>query len=348
MNQYNNRILWVDVIKIFSIFAVLFLHSAAPVLGAYNEINLNYWNIGNIYDSSVRMAVPLFFMLTGALLLNSKEESLSIYFKKRFAKVVIPLIAWSLIYILFKKYVKHHDINILIEVIKMCVTPRYFHLWFLYAIIGIYLIIPILKIFINHSSKSMQLYFLILWIISFSLIPLISDITKYNVPNYIPMMSGYVGFLIMGYLLSNLKISKRIFYYAILFSILSTLLTIFGTSFLSNRSKEFIETFYHYSSISTIIQAAAYFICLKYISENFIHKFSKLTVYIYFISCASLGIYLIHPMILFSLKRINVYALNGYNPLYMVPLTAILGYIFSLIIILLMQKTPLLKQIVPK
>ena len=40
MDQYNNnRILWVDVIKIFSIFAVLFLHSAAPVLGAYNEIN---------------------------------------------------------------------------------------------------------------------------------------------------------------------------------------------------------------------------------------------------------------------------------------------------------------------
>ncbi len=194
----------------------------------------------------------------------------------------------------------------------------------------------------------MQIYFLILWIISFSLIPLISDITKYNVPNYIPMMSGYIGFLIMGYLLSDLKLSKKTFYYSILFSILSTLLTIFGTSFLSHKSNEFIGTFYHYSSISTIIQAGAYFIFLRYISENFILNFSKVTSYIYLISFASLGIYLIHPIMLFFLKKINIYALNGHDPLYMIPITAILAYIFSLIAVLIIQKIPLLKQIVPK
>jgi len=348
LNKVNNRILWIDVIKVFSIFSVLFLHSAAPLLDAYGEIEMNYWHIGNIYDSAVRMAVPLFFMITGTLLLNSKEEPLSIFFRKRVIKVVIPLIAWSIIYILFRKYVRDQDINILIQLLKTFVTPRYFHLWFLYAIIGIYLVVPILKIFINHSSKKMQVYFLILWIFSFSLVPLVSDITHYKVPNYIPMMSGYIGFLIMGYLLSNLQISKMTFYMSVLFSIFSTLLTIFGTIYLSEKSNEFISTFYHYSSISTIIQVAAYFIFLKYISEKFILNFTKTTSYIYLISFASLGIYLVHPIILYLLKEIGIYALNGYDPLYMVPLTAIVTYICSFIIVLLMQQIPLLKQIVPK
>ncbi len=124
MNKVTNRILWVDVIKVFSIFAVLFLHSAAPILDAYAQIEMDYWDIGNIYDASVRMAVPLFFMLTGTLLLNSKEESLSIFFKKRLFKVVIPLIAWSFIYILFRKYIKEQDINIVIQLLKSFVTPR--------------------------------------------------------------------------------------------------------------------------------------------------------------------------------------------------------------------------------
>ncbi len=61
--------------------------------------------INNIYNSMMRMAVPLFFMASGALVLNSKQENLSIFFKKRLLKVVIPLIAWSLIYIIFKIYV---------------------------------------------------------------------------------------------------------------------------------------------------------------------------------------------------------------------------------------------------
>ena len=107
----KERILWIDIVKIFAIFSVLILHSSSPILYMIGKIELDIWQIGNIYDSLVRMAVPLFFMVSGALLLNQKEEALSRFFSKRFVKVIIPLIAWSIVYILFRKYALNQNID---------------------------------------------------------------------------------------------------------------------------------------------------------------------------------------------------------------------------------------------
>ena len=201
-----SRIVCLDLIKTFAIFSVVFLHTAAPIMGQFGKIDMSYWYIGNIYDSSVRMAVPLFFMVTGALLLgNQKEESLSVFFKKRFSRVVIPLIAWSLIYILFRKYALHQDINIVKLFLSSFVWKVYYHLWFLYAIIGIYMFVPILRIFMKYSSQNLQIYFVFLWILIVSILPLADKIFGLKLPNYMPMMAGYIGYLVLGYLLMKIE-----------------------------------------------------------------------------------------------------------------------------------------------
>lgn len=341
-----NRILWIDLIKIFSMFAVVFLHSAAPILDQIEKIDFSDWMTGNIYDSMVRMAVPLFFMVSGTLLLNSNEESLSIFFKKRFLKVVIPLVAWSFIYIMLRKYGGSQDINILKNMLYSFNGPIYFHLWFLYTILGIYLFLPILKVFIKNSSQNLQIYFIILWAISVSIIPFINNFTGLHIKSHLPMMVGYIGYLVLGYQLAKIQLTKRIFYISLFFILVSTLSTVFGTYYLSEKAHKFIGFFYEYFSISTLVQAISYFIFLKYIGENIFQKSIKISQTITTLSLASLGIYLIHPIYIKVLNKVGISVFNG-NPIVMIPTTAILTFILSFITIFIIQKIPIVKHITP-
>lgn len=325
---------------------VVFLHSVAPILHKIGEIDFSYWMTGNIYDSTARVAVPLFFMVSGVLLLNSKEESLTIFFKKRFLKVVIPLIAWSLIYIIFRKYELHQDINIFKQFIYSFNGKVYYHLWFLYTILGIYLFLPILKVFIKNSSQSLQIYFLVLWAISVSLIPLINTFSGLYIKSYMPMMAGYMGYLVLGYQLGKIKITKKIFYIGLFFMIISTCITIFGTYYFSEKADKFISFSYNYLGISILIQAISSFIFLKYIGENIFNLSIKILRLITILSISSFGIYLIHPLYIHILSQIGISVLNG-NPMLMIPIVTILTFILSFVTIFIMQKIPLVKQIVP-
>lgn len=341
-----NRIIWIDLIKVFAMFAVIFLHSAAPILYEINKIDFSYWMTGNIYDSMVRMAVPLFFMVSGVLLLNQKDVPLPIFFKKRFFKVVIPLIVWSFIYIIAIKFGANKDINIFKHLIASLNRPEYFHLWFLYTIIGIYLILPIIKVFIKNASNNIQIYFIILWIVSVSVIPFINYFMGYQIKSYMPMMSGYIGYLILGYQLAKVKITKNIFYISMLIILTSTLITVFGTYYLSEKAGEYISLFYGNFSVSTLLQAISYFIFLKYIGENTLTKYRTISNGVSIISITSLGIYLIHPLFINILSKIGL-SVHTTNPLIIVPIVAILTFILSFITIFILHKLPFGKTIAP-
>lgn len=341
-----NRVIYIDLIKVFSIFAVVFLHSAAPILDKIGEIDFSDWMTGNIYDSMARMAAPLFFMVSGTLLLNAKEEPLTIFFKKRFLKIFIPLMAWSFIYIIFKKYGAHQDINIFKQMIYSLNEPVYFHLWFLYAILGIYLFLPILKIFIKYSSQNIQIYFIVLWVFSVSIVPFINYFSGLSIKSYMPMMAGYTGYFVLGYYLAKIRITKRVFYISLFSIFISTFGTVFGTYYLSEKASRFIDFFYTYFSVSTLIQAISYFIILKYIGENNFSNSVKKSRVISALSITVYGIYLIHPIYIRILNRLGINVFIG-NPIMTVPAIAILTFLLSFLTIFIMQKIPIAKQIAP-
>ena len=86
-NKNSTHIYWVDFVRVCAIVGVVCLHMAAPLLHEYNEASLGRWWVGNIFDSATRVCVPIFFMLTGFLLLG-KQEIISEYISKRFSKIV--------------------------------------------------------------------------------------------------------------------------------------------------------------------------------------------------------------------------------------------------------------------
>jgi len=350
MLKSKTYVLWIDLLRITAMLGIILIHVAAPLVYDFGNISLTNWYIANIYDSAVRNCAPIFFMISGYLLLNTAEPIL-LFYKKRILKVVIPLIVWSIIYIIWNSLFLGKDILSFKSFYSIIISPAYYHLWFMYALIGVYLIVPILRIFIIHARESHKWYYLTIWFLAVAIIPIFEKYT--GIKNHIDFMaiSGFVGFFVLGDLLGRIKISKKVFIVTLIASIIFPLLTAYGTYFLTNRHGHFDEFLYDEFSIDTILFTITSFVVFKYIFQEYKTNNRYLSQgIITFISTASLGIYLIHPIILYYLENGNFgFILTGQtgNPVIYIPLTTIVGFIISAVIVYLLQKIPLIRRIVP-
>ena len=125
---------WIDNSRILAIFAVVFLHVAVEfVVG--NGVGSQYWWIGNLYDSMVRWSVPVLVMVSGALLLDpSKNEHGSEFYKKRIARILIPILFWSAFFLgllFFKGILIGDDPTPKSVILSILSRNPYHHMWFL-------------------------------------------------------------------------------------------------------------------------------------------------------------------------------------------------------------------------
>ena len=97
----KEKYFWVDVLRVFAIAAVVIVHVSADIITEWSAVPRSCWWIANFYDSLARGAVPLFVMVSGALLLP-KAESYRDFFVKRFQRIVIPFIVWTVFYLLWR------------------------------------------------------------------------------------------------------------------------------------------------------------------------------------------------------------------------------------------------------
>jgi len=353
-NKLNkNYELWVDYIKVYAAFSVVLLHSAGPLLYKYNELPHVYWWIGNLYDSFTRVCVPLFFMISGYLLL-SKTEKLSVFFAKRFRRVLVPLVAWSIIYTLWQYYYNSTSLSLTFSSIYGAVlSPVYYHLWFLYAIIGLYFVIPILRVFINNSSRNMHIYYVMIWFVAVSLIPLIEKCVGTESHFDLLAISGYSGYLVLGLLLGKCSISSKMFFWAGMIFVGSGCFTAFATYLLTSMDGgEFSGYFYQFQSPNVIIMSSTAYVLVKYLVEKSsvaCLKKPRIEYIVQLLSGTSFGIYLVHPIFLELLKHgslgVTLSCFAG-NPIYSILLTAVTVFLVSFLTSLVIGKIPLIRRII--
>ncbi len=110
-----NRIFVLDLIRTIAFMLVILQHVACINAFRYNEITEQWWWFSNFYDSISRICVPLFFVLTGALMLGKQSDynNLKAFLYKRVIKIVIPLIGWSIIYSLYFVYWNDQSLDVL-------------------------------------------------------------------------------------------------------------------------------------------------------------------------------------------------------------------------------------------
>ena len=323
---------WIARLRTTATFAVIILHVSALILDKYGEVSEEIWLIGNFYDSSVRFCVPIFFMLSGALLLD-RDYKLSIFFKKRFFRIIPPLIFWSLVYIFYGVFVVSESNIVLFDLLKKIIrnllNGSKYHLWFVYTLLGLYLFVPILRKWIKHATKTDIHYFLIIWLAT----------TVYSIPYfkmylpdiYLVNFSGYIGYLVLGYYLAKKEIKNKFVPLACI--LIGIGITFFGTYYLTKINGVFSSDFYGYLSLNVILSATGVFLLFKNLkikNQNIEKAFS-------FFSKHSFGIYLVHVLVLILLNNIGI-NWKFMNPIVSIPVTAGICFLLSGLIIYLLRK----------
>jgi len=350
MFKNDESILWVHFIRVIATFFVIMVHTCSSTINGYNDLPIADWWIGNVYASTVRPCVPLFFLLTGYLLLN-KDESIKKFFIKRTSKVIFPLFVWSLLYILWHVFYSNKLLE-LDSLVVFFLAPAHFHLWFLYAIIGLYLYMPILRVFVKNASQDLMYYFVILWFIAVAVIPFFEKLVLTPSKIDLKMISGFVGYLVLGYLIGKYKVNRKYFILAVFVAITMIIITVMGTYLLTIRGGgELNKYFFGYLTPNVIFMSVSFFVILKYLSDRHILiNNNKINFIIQKMSSASFGIYLIHIMVLdvlyngalgFSLKP------EFFSVIFSIPLTAISIYFLSFFMVLLLKRIPWVCKIVP-
>lgn len=201
----NSRIGYIDLLRVVACFLVVFTHSAMPVEDSHN-----------LWLASISLAgspsSELFLALSGSIILPVKTDIVTFY-KRRFTKLVIPLVFWSVMILLLNLYAKKISIKVfLFSLCNILTTPVTGVYWFIYVMIGLYLVAPVITPFLNNAHKRHLEFFLVLWGINL-LIPyynlLFSVEINYNGSHYwmLNYFGGFLGYWLLGYYLRRYPVS---------------------------------------------------------------------------------------------------------------------------------------------
>ena len=328
---------WVDSLRVLATFSVIVLHVAAGVYYQYGSISNFDWWTANIYSSIVRFCVPIFLMISGALMFSKTYEKTGEFLKRRLMRIVLPFLFWSLVYISVSLFFKFHDGTLMSarEILKFIFmglrNGASYHLWYMYMVVGLYLFFPIIGKWLQNSDENGIKYFLLIWILT--VVSHLMFVEKLFPNIETSYFSGFIGFPVLGYYLNktifNFRNKKAVYLILITVGILTTM---FGTSFMTYHNNQLFEGFYSYLSLNVIIVSIGVFLLFK----DFIRFNSKA---ILFFSKYSFGIYLVHVMILTVVSRLGISFEFG-TPIIGIPVLSVFCFISSTVIIWGVNKLP--------
>ena len=325
-NQKNQHIVWLDVVRFIAMFTVVCCHCTDPFNfypgTAPNIGEIKLW--GAIYGSVLRPCVPLFVMITGALLLPVRGDA-STFYKKRIPRVFYPFLIWSVLYNLFPwitgllglnpqiildffpyagEEVMRQSFSVSLEYILM--IPFNFsilavHMWYIYLLIGLYLYLPVFSAWVEKASERAKLMFLLAWGVTLLLPYYYQFVSNYlwgtcswNSFGMLYAFAGFNGYLLLGHYLKNLEWSLKktvtigIPMFAVGYAV--TFLGFRHITALPEYTDEMLELFFTYCSLNVVMMTIPVFMLAKKVkvnSERMKKALANLTV-------CGFGIYMIH------------------------------------------------------
>lgn len=322
----NKRIIWLDFVKFIAISMMIAVYCTDNVTPTErSEAWYNLW--GSFYGSFMRPAIPLFVMVTGALLLPVKEN-ISTFYTKRLTRLVIPFIVWSVLYNLFPWITgllglsptiindffawAEPDQSFSGALHNILMIPFNFsmlavQMWYVYLLIGLYLYMPFFSAWVKQASVKEQKIFLTLWFISLFIPYLREYLTKdlwgtcsWNEFGLLYYFAGFNGYLLLGYYIKNNDINfswGKLAVIGIPSFIIGYCITFLGFKSITaipRQPAELVELFFTYCSPNVLLMTLPIFLVIK---KN---HFKSVTIrrFAINISTCTLGIWMSHYLFL--------------------------------------------------
>lgn len=345
--------LWMDLVRFVSIVWVIVIHVSASVIVHYSSHSLA-WSIANLYSAIARSSVPLFFMVSGALILDqSRIMPLKLFYQKRILKILVPLILWSIIYFCWQAFQTHQSIS-MINMIKAILTDQITgHLWFMYAIFGLYLVAPILQVYVNTADSKNQLYFIVIWFVANSITMSIFIFFNIQIAIYFALVNGWIGYFVAGRLFykTDFSIFKKHYVNSLLFLliILGIAISALGTVYFFVTTHKYNSFFYEGLAPNIIIMSFCWFILFKNLNPclNFIaNKFPIINTILVHSRNLTFGIYFVHMLVKDILADLG-FTVTSFNAIFSIPALSLVILCISALIIWIIRKIPFLRWLSP-
>ena len=285
---------YISILNVLACIGVVILHTFET--GYTSDANF-------VFEVLIRAiaycAVPVFFMITGATLIDYRERyDTKTFFKKRLLKVIIPLIIWSIIYFIINFFKGKFSINDLsfkfvFEYFFLVKTNPIF--WFFVVIIGIYLAIPVISLIPQESRRKAFLYIIIITFVFNQFLPdLLYHLNlNYNYDLKFPLTySGWISFIFIGYYIDKYEIVKKHRVIIYVLGIIGFLTMVVPTIFISYHKNESCSWFDEYYDAPCVLYSASVFLFFKSkINNNQI--VTKIMPFFNFVAPTTLGIYVL-------------------------------------------------------
>lgn len=334
---------YISILNVLACIGVVILHTFET--GYTSDANF-------VFEVLIRAiaycAVPVFFMITGATLIDYRERyDTKTFFKKSLLKVIIPLIIWSIIYFIINFFKGKFSINDLsfkfvFEYFFLVKTNPIF--WFFVVIIGIYLAIPVISLIPQESRRKAFSYIIIITFVFNQFLPdLLYHLNlNYNYDLKFPLTySGWISFIFIGYYIDKYEIVKKHRVIIYVLGIIGFLTMVVPTIFISYHKNESCSWFDEYYDAPCVLYSASVFLFFKSkINNNQI--VTKIMPFFNFVAPTTLGIYVLHIAIRDFLRYFYTYSYFGMN---LVLTLSILTICF--IVVKIVQKIPGLRHIFP-
>lgn len=325
--------------------AVIVLHtfaSASILFGSQIEILINAWS--RAISNAMMWAVPCFVMTTGALLLEESRKLTYVkLFKKYILRIFAALVVFSMAFRVFDMIMDGEQIGIAILfgwAYELFTGTSWSHLWYLYLLIGLYILMPFYKKIAKYSGEFDIKYLLIVYVVFISMLSL-TNLGNLRSGFYIHVSTIYPFYLFCGYAIHK-GIIKANQCLALAAVILSSCMIVLFTIIRWTNNMEVMEQLWSYSSVFVIVQAASIFVLFNKIKGNGNSLIGKVLLEI---DRCSFGIYLIHMIFIRLILRYMNF--NPYEGNLIINFSLLIAGIFvaSYLCTWILKKIPILKEI---
>lgn len=364
----SKRIGWLDTMRFVAMFALICCHCTDPFNffpgTSPNIEEIKFW--GAIYGALVRPCVPLFVMITGALLLPVGEE-MKPFYKKRISRVLWPFLIWSVVYALFPwitgilgfgsqlvlncfpyagEIVTRQGFAVALQYIlgiALNFSPIAVHMWYIYLLIGLYLYMPIFSAWIEKASEKAKLMFLVLWgvtllipYINYFISPYLWGTCSWNSFGTLYAFAGFNGYLLLGHYLRRVEWSwRKTIAISLPMFIVGYLVTFLGfrhMTSLPDFTPDMLELFFTYCSINVMMMTFATFMMVKKIEI----KSARVQALLANLTLCGFGIYMLHYF--FTGPTVSLARALDVPIALQIPFASIITFTFTWAIIAIIKK----------
>lgn len=340
--QLSSRDAALDVIRSVAIVMVVMTHVTSSAL--YLPVGSLDWWEALFWGCLVRSSVPLFFMCSGALMLN-RDIPLKRLYGHNLLRIVIAMLGWAFVYQLYYLLPGGFTLAELWDAVKhVLVLDHEFHFYYLHILILVYVFVPVVRVFTRGATKREHEYLLAVWFVTGILFPVLKYVWPFSLVGSLshwwlmPMAYSAIGYCVLGHYLCTYGRALRRRWYVLALA-LGFLIVFFGSAWSSLKSGALSTVFMEGMSPGPMLMSAGIyglFSCVRQWSV----RVKRTAGYL---AKAAFCIYLVHVIFLYLLQAVGITA-AAWCPLLSIPAITVLIILLSLLVYEVLRRIPVARK----